>query len=463
MYVHCAQLACQCGMPLYLGQQSRARDGVRLAAVLSSQTVFASAAAGKEVSSLALGGPVGKKDKVRVLAAHHRMTVAGVCSTPCHACVRVCVEQVFVAMAQQIKGVSKKGKEFFSFNSNLTETITSLFVEELKIWTCALGYVPPCACMHLVLTNTTCARWLAGGEYVYNLFDNGTDTHFFMSPDRINDLVCSHISRDTEYDALLACQDRFVRCIQGSTPILEAAIDAPAVSLKVYGGGGGGGAGSGAGAGSAAKRQLLYGTQTGVLGLLNIDPTIIRRGFTVMPPLSKSRASITCMDVIDFTKDGVPDIIVGRDDGDLTVYGFDTSDTPTEQFNTNISESVQSVAAGRVCKKEFDEMVVCSYSGRLTSYTMEPLSSTADATDNHGRAVADTQRENRIAKIRKELEGLKQKVRKEQEKLSKYADEFIPVASQFKVALSRGVACGVCALPNIAMPCGVAGQDFVRA
>lgn len=343
-------------------------------------TVFASAAAGKEVSSLALGGPVGKKDKV------------------------------FVAMAQQIKGVSKKGKEFFSFNSNLTETITSLFVEELKIWTC--------------------------GEYVYNLFDNGTDTHFFMSPDRINDLVCSHISRDTEYDALLACQDRFVRCIQGSTPILEAAIDAPAVSLKVYGGGGGGGAGSGAGAGSAAKRQLLYGTQTGVLGLLNIDPTIIRRGFTAMPPLSKSRASITCMDVIDFTKDGVPDIIVGRDDGDLTVYGFDTSDTPTEQFNTNISESVQSVAAGRVCKKEFDEMVVCSYSGRLTSYTMEPLSSTADATDNHGRAVADTQRENRIAKIRKELEGLKQKVRKEQEKLSKYADEFIPVASQFKVKTS---------------------------
>ena len=91
MYVHCAQLACQCGMPLYLGQPSRARDGVRLAAVLSSQTVFASAAAGKEVSSLALGGPVGKKDKVRALAAHHRMTVAGVCSTPCHACVRVCV------------------------------------------------------------------------------------------------------------------------------------------------------------------------------------------------------------------------------------------------------------------------------------------------------------------------------------------------------------------------------------
>jgi len=93
------------------------------------------------------------------------------------------------------------------------------------------------------------------------------------------------------------------------------------------------------------------------------------------------------MDVIDFTKDGVPDIIVCRDDGDISVYGFDASEVPMEQFNTNIGESIRSVRAGRVCSPQYDEMVVCSFSGRVTSYTMQPLSSTADASDTHGRAV----------------------------------------------------------------------------
>lgn len=44
---------------------------------------------------------------------------------------------------------------------------------------------------------------------MYNLFDNGTDVNFFMSPDRINDLMCVHVTRDTEYDAVLGCQDRY--------------------------------------------------------------------------------------------------------------------------------------------------------------------------------------------------------------------------------------------------------------
>jgi len=98
--------------------------------------------------------------------------------------------QVFVALAQQIKGISKKGKEFFEFNSNLTETITSLFVEDLKIWTSAFVHTPrhhsqrvlPChesccvchhsrtcggthhfmaACVQLASTSATCSTMAA--------------------------------------------------------------------------------------------------------------------------------------------------------------------------------------------------------------------------------------------------------------------------------------------------------------
>ena len=76
----------------------------------------------------------------------------------------------------------------------------------------------------------------AGGEYSYNLFDNGQvtrcsrvfvtrctevskilavqDVNFYMAHDKINALACEFISRDSEYDAVLGCQDRFVRVIQ---------------------------------------------------------------------------------------------------------------------------------------------------------------------------------------------------------------------------------------------------------
>lgn len=35
-----------------------------------------------------------------------------------------------------------------------------------------------------------------------------------MSPDRINDLNVQYVSRDTEYDVLLGCQDRALRVLQ---------------------------------------------------------------------------------------------------------------------------------------------------------------------------------------------------------------------------------------------------------
>ena len=58
---------------------------------------------------------------------------------------------------------------------------------------------------------------------MYNLFDNGTDVNFFMSPDRINDLMCLHITRDTEYDAVLGCQDR---CVDAWLCALERGLHA---------------------------------------------------------------------------------------------------------------------------------------------------------------------------------------------------------------------------------------------
>jgi hypothetical protein len=45
--------------------------------------------------------------------------------------------------------------------------------------------------------------FLTGGEYVYNLFENGRDIHFYMSHDRINALTVDYITDDAQMDCIL--------------------------------------------------------------------------------------------------------------------------------------------------------------------------------------------------------------------------------------------------------------------
>jgi len=49
-----------------------------------------------------------------------------------------------------------QGKEFFRLETNVTEPIRSMFVEDSGIWT--------------------------SGEYIYNQFLDGRDHYFFLSP-----------------------------------------------------------------------------------------------------------------------------------------------------------------------------------------------------------------------------------------------------------------------------------------
>lgn len=44
-------------------------------------------------------------------------------------------------------------------------------------------------------------------------------------------------------------------------------------------------------------------------------------------------AGILCLDNFDITSDGVPDLILGRDDGQIEVYSFNEADEPTLRFS----------------------------------------------------------------------------------------------------------------------------------
>eukprot|EP00743_Colponemidia_sp_Colp-15_P004203 GILK01004535.1.p1 GENE.GILK01004535.1~~GILK01004535.1.p1 ORF type:complete len:722 (-),score=169.57 GILK01004535.1:175-2340(-) len=332
--------------------------------------IFKSNPMGKEISRLELGGPVGKKDKI------------------------------FLAAGQTIRGMTKKGKEFFKCQTNLTETINSMFVEDKLIWT--------------------------GGEYIYNLFDDCKDAAFYMSSDKINDLIVEHVV-GLEYNAILACQDKFIRVLRGGECFLSTSLEGPVLSLSSHT--------SQPLAEVEGFKQVVYGTANGCAGLLYMQNDSMLAGWKISN--DRRKGGITNLKSWDMTKDGVRDILIGRDDGSVEVYGFDMSSEPALQFKTQLSESITSLDAGCISNSGYDELVVSTYSGKVVALSSDPSaagSAPATTAEDIRRDREEGPKKERKAKaLKKELDQLKEKVDDAKRKYQAVSADLIGVTNTFKV------------------------------
>ena len=84
-------------------------------------------------------------------------------------------DKIFVASGATVRGVNKKGKEFFKFSTNLTERIEDVRVDGVDMW--------------------------ATGEYFSNQFSDCADAHFFASNERIADARVAPVVLASEKNA----------------------------------------------------------------------------------------------------------------------------------------------------------------------------------------------------------------------------------------------------------------------
>lgn len=314
--------------------------------------------------------------------------------------------QIFLSHSQRIVGLTKKGKEFFKLTSSLTETIQSIAVEDTRIWT--------------------------GCEHIYNLFDNGKDAAYYVAKGQINDLVVSHLTKENDFDAILACQDKYLRIIHGSQLYLEIPVTNPVTAiwhlemdselLTPM---------------ASRPRYLLYGTSSGEVGLVQVGANA---SYEVLWELAdEGKAEVTCLTAADVNKDGVPEVMVGRGDGRLEVLRLAPENIliePTLVFSKDIGQSIRSVVCGAVNTAEYLEVIVAAYSGKVISFTTEPLRARA-AEDSYGRSIATVNNENRIRFLRKEVEELKKKLDKDKEKVKKMN---LPVSMSSSMMASKTAA-----------------------
>lgn len=264
-------------------------------------------------------------------------------------------EKVFAASASEIVGFTKKGKEFFRFQSNVTEPIHSLAINDHHVW--------------------------AATDFVYQLYERREDRDFYSSEDTINCMLvgqlssCSTSTSTSAVDlpqAILGCQDKHIRVIRGSECLMSKVVSGPvtalARSLKL-----------GTSTDSmVTPTSLVYGTSTGVIGQLvtrassssssssgpasSSSKYKLRSGWKITPA-HRDAGAINCLEMYDLNENGVDEILVGRDDGQVQVYqcpdphqsapgpgssSEDRNQQPKLLFEYTESESIRAIQGGIV-------------------------------------------------------------------------------------------------------------------
>ncbi|XP_036407572.1 Bardet-Biedl syndrome 7 protein [Megalops cyprinoides] len=295
-----------------------------------------------------------------------RLDLGGALGTP--------QEKIFIAAGSEVKGYTKKGKQFLSFEANLAESIKAMYVSGADLFVCA--------------------------SYIYNHYCDCKDQDYYLSGDKINDIVCLPAESSGRVVPVLACQDRVLRVLQGSELMYEVEVSGPPSVLELNNRDGGGAGG-----------EVLYGTADGKLGLFKIAESSPVQKWEL--DNEKKKGGILCIDTFDILGDGVREILVGRDDGTVEVYGLDSSGEPTLRFEHVLSESVTSIQGGCVGKENYDEVLTATYTGWVTGLTTEPQQEEAGPGEEM-KMSQETQ--NKVAALRAELEQLQLKVLQEREK-----------------------------------------------
>ena len=272
-------------------------------------------------------------------------------------------DKVFYSQDATLMGQTKKGKQFFKFATGLTDRVGRFCVRSMDIY-CAAN----CSLVHFANTKD---------GWAYNCEDRVDDFEVFMlgSGDAATEVTA------------LACADKQVRLLRRSDlqrmeagRVENVPVGAPVSCVTTYQAGDKVRDNVGSDAGTAAatsaidafltttdaSRQLLYGTESGVVGQLAVGARSSERGWVL--PAASGVPTDMCTKY-DLTADGVPDIIVGRDNGTIEVYGFELGAEPTLMLRKSVGESVVPVDAGTIVAPSSMDAMVATFSGKVVAFT----------------------------------------------------------------------------------------------
>ncbi|KAK0417251.1 hypothetical protein QR680_012905 [Steinernema hermaphroditum] len=294
-------------------------------------------------------------------------------------------DRVFAVQEKRIVGYSKKGKNFLTLETNFSENIHAMFVYGVDLFLSARNVF-----MHL-----------------HDTAESAT----YRCNDAINDVLCLQVTEGgwvgRGITPVLACDDKTLKVLSGSDVAFELLLgDSPSV-LHLFMNDGG-----------FNKQMVLYGTKNGRLGLAELTETNPRVLWEIPTRSTGGVAAIHCYPI---TSSDYPDIVLGKDDGLIEIYGVDMQNFVSFKQSYECNESITGLQCGRVGNENFDEIVVCSYTGWVFGLTTEPVVAKAPpavALEASGKPVQQPM-EVKVQQLRTEVEELEAKLKEEKAKYEK--------------------------------------------
>ena len=146
-------------------------------------------------------------------------------------------------------------------------------------------------------------------------------------------MIVAHVTRDSDFDTVLACQDSCIRIIHGSNLFLEIPTESPVTALAFM-------EIESDSSPIKAPTALVYGLATGSLCLIQVFSNGEVTNIWQIDD-DQNRCPITSICVYDLDKDKSMEIVVGRDDGRVEVYKQQPESlfaVPYKVFNKDIGE-----------------------------------------------------------------------------------------------------------------------------
>jgi Bardet-Biedl syndrome 7 protein len=333
-------------------------------------------------------------------------------------------DKIFVASGEVISGITRKGKCFFRLETNLSENISSMAVRTPYIWT--------------------------AGEYVLNVFEEGREAHFYMSPDKVNHITVEQIS-DKTLDSVLACNDRMLRVVKNSDLVSEHPVEGAAKTVAVY-----------STKNNGSNKDIVYGTDSGHLGAFKITSGGLQKKW--LKEDEKNTGGINCILVSDFTKDGVSDLICGRDNGFMEIFNFEGANAePTLIYQTTLNETITSMDTGLITNIQKDEIAVSTYSGKILCFSNHqndappPLipSSTTSAAAAKTAELTKKRNEKKIQAVTQDIEKLKEKLKKQKAEYGRMSEDHIAVSAEYKIKDKFVLDSSACWILTLELDCPI--------
>ena len=260
--------------------------------------------------------------------------------------------KAFIAVgALAIKGVNRKGKEFFLLElNNLTEPIQHLRVK----WPTDIFVSGHYIYHHYSLTSGNTSE---GG--VVEMTDS------YTSPGRIIAMTIIHFDKARKKDstAVLATEDRLIRILNGSSCAFELETNGIPTSLTLLN------------LLDKTKAMFLYGSSDGRVTMVSMKYQTNNPSFQWEIPGGDGTSSSpprAAVEVIAVSNSG-KELAVGRSDGSIEVWVFDGSlnldgsenidhdVAPVSRFTYNCNESITSLCMSN----DSNHLIVCTFSGSI--------------------------------------------------------------------------------------------------